>query len=388
MDTSTIHYILITNGESYTGHTLAWYIANQIDRQPGRFHKKNWKVRVLCESLKNMKDLEGMGIDIKEVDYSSQFAIRDHMKNVKCAIFVPAMSDHRVRYGINVLDAAAEEKLKCIQMISICSSEQGGSEHKSLGQYRQLEEHLRTKFAYGRWCVFRIPLLYQLTYFWSGMVQDKGKLCLPLSDNTYFPAIDVLDLCDASATLLLSPRKQSEGNELDDEPDIPDQALKRIYHLSSSHNYTGKIMTESLNKGLQDEETSVEYEKISSKDMRDYLEKVSSRSSIKETISSIAENIQKIPSYIRRASGTAEDATNQELLTSCEMDVPALLPNPGHYLNSCLIELMMDLFENIEKYPQEYPTHDLQGLIGHDPKRFSEFFADNRKHFQPSTKKL
>ncbi|KAL0078955.1 hypothetical protein F4703DRAFT_1945374 [Phycomyces blakesleeanus] len=375
---STTHYILITNGESYTGHALTWYLANQLERQPGRLHKKNWKVRVLCESLKNMKKLEGMGIDIKEVDYSSQFALRDHMKNVKCALFVPNMSDHCVQYGINVLDAAAEEKLKCIQMISMCSSEQASYENTVLGQFRQLEDHLSKK----------VPLLYQLAFFWSGMIQDKGKLGLPLSDNTSFPAIDVLDLCDACATLLLSPRKQTESDNQDDEPDIPDQALKRIYHLSSSHNYTGKMMTESLNKGLENEEACVEYEKISNKDMRDYLQNLSTTSAIKDMVSSITENIPKIPYNMRSSSGTSNSDKEHDQPTSCGMDLPALLPNPGHYLNSYVIDLMMDLFENIENYPQEHPTHDLQGLIGRDPKRFSTFFADNRKHFTPSSKML
>lgn len=58
-------YILITNGESYLGQTLATFIANELTRREGQLGKKHWRVRVLCEDKEKSKDLEKRGIEVK-----------------------------------------------------------------------------------------------------------------------------------------------------------------------------------------------------------------------------------------------------------------------------------------------------------------------------------
>lgn len=62
---SKTKYILITNGESYVGHSLAIFIADQLTRKEGQLTKKNWCVRVLCEDKNKLKDLEKKGIEVK-----------------------------------------------------------------------------------------------------------------------------------------------------------------------------------------------------------------------------------------------------------------------------------------------------------------------------------
>lgn len=56
-------YILLTNGDSYAGRTLAIYIADQLMKREGQL-KKHWRLRVLCEDKSTIKDLEKRGIEV------------------------------------------------------------------------------------------------------------------------------------------------------------------------------------------------------------------------------------------------------------------------------------------------------------------------------------
>lgn len=56
-------YILLTNGDSYVGRTLAIYIADQLMKREGQL-KKYWRLRVLCEDKNTIKDLEKRGIEV------------------------------------------------------------------------------------------------------------------------------------------------------------------------------------------------------------------------------------------------------------------------------------------------------------------------------------
>ncbi len=50
--------VLITHGDSYVGHALTLYIAEQLTRKEGQLKNKHWCVKVLCQDKKNCKDLE------------------------------------------------------------------------------------------------------------------------------------------------------------------------------------------------------------------------------------------------------------------------------------------------------------------------------------------
>lgn len=60
-----IKYVLITNGDSYVGRTLAMYISDQLMKKEGLLSKTHWRVRVLCEDKSTMKDLEKRGIEVR-----------------------------------------------------------------------------------------------------------------------------------------------------------------------------------------------------------------------------------------------------------------------------------------------------------------------------------
>lgn len=64
-------YILITNGDSYVGHTIAMCIAEELSRKEGQLKKRHWRVRVLRHNKKNCEDLEKRGIEVKVINFYS-----------------------------------------------------------------------------------------------------------------------------------------------------------------------------------------------------------------------------------------------------------------------------------------------------------------------------
>lgn len=71
-------YILITNGESYVGYTLAIYIADQLGKREGKIKKKHWRIRVLCENKQNLIHLEERGIDVCVRRYKTEIILSIH----------------------------------------------------------------------------------------------------------------------------------------------------------------------------------------------------------------------------------------------------------------------------------------------------------------------
>lgn len=60
------HYVLVTNGDSYVGHSLAYHLAQELYNRPGQL-KKHWRVRVICSRRENCQDLEKIGAEVVEV---------------------------------------------------------------------------------------------------------------------------------------------------------------------------------------------------------------------------------------------------------------------------------------------------------------------------------
>lgn len=231
---------------------------------------------------------------------------------------------------------------------------------------------------------YSIPVPQQCLYFWSRMVEERGMLAMPLPSEVAVQSVHMHDLCDAVATLILSPRKQnnslkrqfqdeeydSESGDGEGEVDIPEQSLKRIYELTSACPYTGRDMARKLAEALDTHEDGIQYNEISSEELKQYLEQAA------------REEEQPEKSWLERATQLVTGDPAQPDLIG-HPDRPALRPRPRRYLTPAFIEFLIDWFDTAKRVPLDKTTNDLRDLTGREPIDLAQFFVDNSKEFRP-----
>ena len=284
--------------------------------------------------------------------------LRSQLKGVRSIIITSlgSSSENRVPDTMNVMSAASTENVKRVQMISVLGGEYANVETSPLGQYHVLERYLRETFAYGRWCIFRLTFLNQGFYFWNDMIENNGKIGMPISPGTEFTTISIPDVCDAVATLVLTGSKtlqkgddedDVEDQEDDDDDDVEDPSvIKRIYELTGQCPYTGSVAAMKLNEALGGGEGEIQFAEISEEELREYLE--------------------------RKASKPNKQA-----------DPPGLVPDPHRYINRAFIEAILDWFKILKSANfGRTVTHHVRDLTGKEPMDLGQFFIENRREFR------
>ncbi|KAI9317900.1 hypothetical protein BX666DRAFT_2098000 [Dichotomocladium elegans] len=337
--TSSFHhhdkFILICCADTFVGHALAAYIATVLQHQPGMI-SKNWRVRALCERMEGMADLVSLNVDVQA-----------QMKHVKSTVIVPGMTENQVSDAVNVIDAASKEGVKRVYMISMMGCDTA-DEDTPLGQFRKIEDHLRSVYAYGRWSVFRHTFLHNNFIFWTRMVEKNGELGMPMSSTTEFTTIDILDVCDAVTTVLLSPKKQ----DTDDGSAV--EAIKRIYELTGPCTYTGDDAVNKLCKAIGAEEGTVKYKELELQNMRDYFEE------IKKT-------------HLPPLNTTVTANTTSPYV-----------PDPQYHLEPVAIEVMLGWFVAATvSGVMGKVSNDARDLLGEPPRDIFAFFEEQRDNFRP-----
>ncbi|KAI7883520.1 hypothetical protein K492DRAFT_223258 [Lichtheimia hyalospora FSU 10163] len=294
-----------------------------------------------------------MDVDLQQVDYNNPMVLKAQMKHVKCVIVVPDHTENRVANACNIIDAASMHGVKRMQLTSLIGCDYAG-ESTPMGGYYAIEGHLRTMYAYGRWCVLRLPMVHQLFYFWSRMVTQDKCVGMPISPDTEFTVIDIKDVCDAMVTMLLSPRKQDVDTE--DLLDIPDAAVKRIYDLTGTCPYTGNAVAYKLNDALSGEAGEITFQEMDEENFRRYLENLAQPHPPTQD-----------PQYRR----------------------DPFRPDPRRVLTPATINLMMDCFRVARETMQMgIVKDDARNLIGRQPKDLSQFFIDNQDQFRFRDEKI
>ncbi|KAG2231345.1 hypothetical protein INT48_006557 [Thamnidium elegans] len=400
-------YILLTNGDSYAGRTLAIYIADQLMKREGQL-KKHWRLRVLCEDRSVMKDLEKRGIEVREVDYESQSMLREQMKiNIKALIFNPFTSTGRlIHRGKNLIDAAIHEKVKRILMMG-CSSNQDSD--SSMEKFSQVESYLRDRYKYGAWVVFRIPLIQQFMHFWSSMIENKSVIGLPMSESDYLLTVNIMDVCECVCQAALSNKcsvwanqHESIGSGSGSSSDYEEEttaadvvartAIKRVYELTCAVPASPYLFSKALSEAVRKDgfDTDVEATVITDEQLENYLKFVSEGKK-KETESFLSVVFQDKRLKRRKTSSESGLLKSFQSLFSddkaksstYEQDDPNWYPAPK-YLNPFCIELILDHFRNTRSPDMpNMPSSDVFDITGRAPIEISEFFMENRRQFRP-----
>ncbi|KAI8391156.1 uncharacterized protein BYT42DRAFT_610409 [Radiomyces spectabilis] len=346
----SFRYILLTDVETYLGHNLALYLLTTVNDRPGKL-KKHWKVRVLCRNRDKVADLEQLGADVQIVNYDNLQLLCNCMKDVKCMILVPSMSRNRLAEGQLLIDAAAAMNVKSTVMMSICGESLSSGQNNPIGEYRALEDHLRTKYSFGRWCILRAAFFHQYFYYWSRMIEERGELGMPLPAEDSMLTVGIMDVCNAVGNLILGSKKQIlEDNREDEEEDYGLSAAvsTRMFSLTGPHNYSGNALVHRLNQ-IFEGDGEIKYTETSTDDMRKYLESMTMQTTD---------------------------------ITRLESNVPGFLPDPQQFLNMEEIDLMMNFFDVIKSWHRGRLTSDVAHLTGRDPMDLLDFFEEHKQQFR------
>lgn len=273
--------------------------------------------------------------------------------------------------GRNVVEAAYLEGVKRMQMISDIAlsymmKEQKEDESRPLGQFHALEQCVREKYAYGRWCIFRLSMIHQVLYYWARMVEQKGCIGMPMPPDTNFVAIGIQDICDAVATLILGSHKQDQPEDNDEEQlevEIPDAAVKRIFELTGVCVWMGETVAYQLGRALGAPEGEITYCELSPDELRQYFESITGQeqggSNTLAWFGSLATRILGVP------------------------DRPGLIPDPHRHLKKFDVEFLLHWFEMAKRAGGfTRLTNDARDLIGREPRELNQFFEDNRQQFR------
>ncbi|GAA5796878.1 hypothetical protein HPULCUR_002256 [Helicostylum pulchrum] len=400
-------YILLTNGDTYAGRTLAIYIADQLMKREGQL-KKHWRLRVLCEDKNTMKDLDKRGIEVKEVDYESQSMLRDQMKiNIKALIFNPFSStDRLIQRSKNLIDAAIHEKVTRILMMGSSSTQ---DLETPMGKFSEVESYLRDRYKYGAWAVFRIPLIQQFMHFWSSMIENKSVIGLPMSESDYLLTVNIMDICECVCQAALSKKcsvwtnqRQStdSGSSSDYEEETttaadPDTrtAIKRVYELTCAVPGSLYLFSKALSDAVRKDgfDTDVDATIITDEQLESYLKFVSEGK--KKETESLLSTVFPDKGLNKSRKTSAETSLLQSFKAlfsddkakcfTYEQDDPNWYP-ASKYLNPFCIELILNHFRNARSSDMpNLPSSDICDITGRAPIEISEFFMENRRQFRP-----
>lgn len=435
-----LKYILICYGEAYIGYHLAMYINEELARREGQLKKKHWRVRVLCEDKKNMKDLEKRGVEVREVDYLSQSMIREQMKDkIKTMIFnpFPKRDEHLIKQGKNILESACHMKIKRIMMLSLFGCSQYLNEESSvLGKFCMLEEQLRDSYKYGYYAIFRTPMIQQFFYYWSEMIQKKHSLGLPISESNMLETVNIKDVCNCFAQAALSKKSMVWCNQIQDGQRAPSArsgnddgssddtstdeknieeslSLKRVYNLTCTLPMNPLMISEAIRNACKKEgfDTHIKPVVIMEEQLKDYLETIAKEEQNSIELDALLSNITMSGNAVfdtsgdgnkQRASSADKSTTaaNSGLFSNLksmfisnaassgpihggEPDSPEWYPHPSMFLTPLYIKILLNHFRYARSPcpPIVLPTNDVRDITGCDPVELGEFFISNRRRF-------
>lgn len=297
-----------------------------------------------------------------------------------------------------------------------------------------LEEHLRKRFKYGAWVVFRIPFIQQYFYFWTSMIENKAVIGLPISNDNLLETVNVRDICESVCQAALSKKSvvwnqqqdmvnkdkfnnssdsSSGNNEADEKEEIDQQKrvlLKRIYEIKSTQSENPRMIAQSLTDALQEEgfDCDVEPAVITDEQLETYLKLISKQGAvikIEALSDSILPGVEAISSSsrTRRSSkaggslfpnfksfftgGVGTDtggSTSDNFSSRPDQDDPNWFHCPSEFLTPFSIKLIIDHFR-VARCPEVpiIPTNDFRDITGREPVELADFFMKNRRQFRP-----
>ncbi|KAI9300802.1 hypothetical protein BJ944DRAFT_170224 [Cunninghamella echinulata] len=326
------------------GYALAYCLLQQQQHQRGG-SDENVQIRVLCKNKEGLDELSKMGADICQVDYNSEDQVRECFKNVKAGIMIPEHDRELAKKGENVFKSAKNENIEHLCMISLIGVDklQQGREFEYLNQYCELEKKHREMFGRDKGPIIRCSMVDQWFYLLAPMI-EKGVLRLPIKKDQKWSMVDLNDIIEAIVKLANGSREENVlfgaiGN-----------GRKEIYHFAPQHVHQMEELAHHIGEGLGRRE--LRYEQINKEEIRKWFSEMRDDNRFKE-----------------RPSKPHGD------------DKPHYFPI-GRYLNDCMIDIHLEIWELANKGRMDISSNDLKELLDREPSGICDYFKNNSEQFR------
>ncbi|KAI7875198.1 hypothetical protein K492DRAFT_136767 [Lichtheimia hyalospora FSU 10163] len=211
-----------------------------------------------------------------------------------------------------------------------------------------LEQVIKRSFDEESYCIFQVPILAEVFFFLTPMVQEQNKLRMPVDQHCKFTMLSLQDIAqgvyrlsiEQNTTPFMVPRFLSWilNNH---------QKNQTLFQFTSSVSEDPSQMAHHMAKGLE-KGSDFSFELIKPYDMRDYLKRMRDDQRFQRPLPIKGTFAHPLASYL-------SDAFIQMLLEAWDM------ANHG-YLNII--------------------THDLERALHHPPQDLIHFFQSNRDSFR------
>jgi len=279
--------------------------------------------------------------------------------------------------------------------------------------FKMLEAHLRHRYKYGSWVVYRIPFIQQYMYFWIHMLENKNILGMPISEGDMLMTVNIKDVHECVAMASLSkksmvwtyhePERHLQASTI--LPGGPDgdtsssqqpMVIKRVYELVSEP-LTLTMMADAMSRALREAGGSynVDAAVLTDEQLEIYL-KLVAKTKQRDAASMDATEWGRIldAAKIRQSSsyqqGVSELLQSRSSLASTakhrdHQDSPDVYPCPADTLTPFCIQLILNHFKVARNMvmPPLVLNNDIRDIIGRSPISMDVFFMLNRKLFHP-----
>ncbi|KAI8092728.1 uncharacterized protein BX664DRAFT_327983 [Halteromyces radiatus] len=224
--------LLISNADQYIGHCITSHLAYDPNIRS--------QLRVLCQNLIPCKQFMNQDIDVHQVDYHHPHQLSVAMRNVDHLVLVIGDNKDRVIHAKRLCQVALRSGIKSIILVShvgaLCSNLTS-----SLSDFALVENEIYN--ADCAWTILRCDWIQQYFHLWTTYTEKNRSFPLPMDATTEFCPIDILDVCESVASLLLLQQKNNITKIVDA---LDDQHIGQVYTLTGPRMINGKKLMKSL----------------------------------------------------------------------------------------------------------------------------------------------
>ncbi|KAI9030935.1 hypothetical protein CLU79DRAFT_362573 [Phycomyces nitens] len=250
-----------SNTDSHLGYALGYYF---LEKRNQSSNKHN--IRLLCHKKDGLEELERMGGEVIEVDYTNEMELRLAMIGTRYLMLNPEFSDNRLVGSTALLNVAKDEGVEYVTMSSFIGVdklawENDQEEFGNMLEYQKLEAMVKQMFGDENHCVVRLPFFSQSLYYFSPMIEKESMIKLAVDAKNKLAVVSLVDIVRGMHCLWTEDQNRrfnQRGN-------------RTLFEFTSAYNQDGEdvsiIFSEALGR-------TIDYTQISVNEMGAYLREI------------------------------------------------------------------------------------------------------------------
>jgi hypothetical protein len=166
--------VYVSSADSHIGHELVERLLT------GEFRDRFDRITAACVVPNKSKDLANLGARVIPYNYRDPPTLDDGMRGHSILVVIPPAEGGLDEVTRLIIDAGLRNQIPAIVLLSTSAANLGGG--KWLPTYSALEEYVQGSSP-GQWAIIRAAPLDEDLLLYSRIVQDTGKLALPMGDG-------------------------------------------------------------------------------------------------------------------------------------------------------------------------------------------------------------